>query len=429
MKRSGRQLSALVIADPELVYSAFREHLQKLLESRTLLEFAFSPEPVPLSLEDALRTAWSTSEDGKQLVLAHWFIALVYPYAWNEAKTARSICDEMESRNGIDDTRSSSDGGGGREEWLRSKRLDELCSLLRERLLSCAIALMISADNYTAWNLRRRAVLLLDEHSESTERMLDSESHLNAVVLSKHPKSDETWTYRNWLFSGMFSTQQQAFERLASEWKLVVMLSEQYRRNYPAWSHWIRVFRRVQKFHTPRDLLVLIEGPSKDVCSRRVADHSALHARSVLWSFLGNLDAEAVQELMEDEDLWLRDLICRYPGHESLWMYRRFICFRRYAAPHPTVSAQKSNGLPQTTQLKFLCHMPAGCVVDDDQMAQRRKELNDIAQLHRSLLSQLSEPWQSEWAWTCDRVLDFEPVSKDLQAQWAIRHLEWMRRC
>ncbi|CAN0439947.1 unnamed protein product, partial [Hapterophycus canaliculatus] len=61
-----------------------------------------------------------------------------------------------------------------------------------------------------------------------------------------------------------------------------------------------------------------------------VSDHSALNHRKNVFSALAALSPEPSHEtrldLVERERSTNSDLLQDYPGHESLWCYRRFVC-------------------------------------------------------------------------------------------------------
>jgi hypothetical protein len=85
------------------------------------------------------------------------------------------------------------------------------------------VVLLINADNYTAWNVRKR--LITEAHSSieqeykyvwlaarpRTMMLRGRESHhdcgnrLVNLVMSKHPKSGETWAHRRWLIHHLAS--------------------------------------------------------------------------------------------------------------------------------------------------------------------------------------------------------------------------------
>jgi protein prenyltransferase alpha subunit repeat containing protein 1 len=59
--------------------------------------------------------------------------------------------------------------------------------------------LLVSADNYTAWNIRKKIITLDLDNGTNPNTMLDDEVTFMNLVNSKHPKSGESWEHRNWV--------------------------------------------------------------------------------------------------------------------------------------------------------------------------------------------------------------------------------------
>lgn len=56
-------------------------------------------------------------------------------------------------------------------------------------LCSTRALLFVNADNYSAWNARKKLLLLGHTKPESELRLMD-------LIFSKHPKSAESWAQR-----------------------------------------------------------------------------------------------------------------------------------------------------------------------------------------------------------------------------------------
>lgn len=84
--------------------------------------------------------------------------------------------------------------------------------------MASAATLLLSGDNYTAWNKRKRRPVSREELA------------LNAVVLQRHPKAGSAWSHRRWLLSKLGLN-------FDAEFRLCATLAERYPRNYFAWTH------------------------------------------------------------------------------------------------------------------------------------------------------------------------------------------------
>lgn len=169
---------------------------------------------------------------------------------------------------------------------------------------------MISADNYSAWNARKQLV-------ETGALTALDELKLTAVVFSKQPKSIDTWAYRKWLSFHVPKTK----SFFASELELCQLLAELSPRNYHAWA-----YRQFIMHQCPLPLLSNEIRQSQEWVSTNVSDHSGWYYRIGLLRHVWTLSKEPS---LSSEFQLLDSIIQRYPSHENLWCYRRFLYSKR----------------------------------------------------------------------------------------------------
>ena len=265
-----------------------------------------------------------------KVALAYWSLPLLLPFVGAEIRAVAL----------------------SREEWW-------LDPLLARRMHSATRAmLLVVADNYTAWNHRKRLVQLAGFCRLAEISLVD-------LVQSKHHKSQETWAHRRWLVAPLLrsdkgrteapceqearedghqpaATNAVSSERAALTLKVVereLQVTEraavQYRKNYNAWTHRMWVVS-----HLPREQLADLTESCRQHCRANVSDIAAQHFRCVLVQLrvrhlLGNgsnigeeswegAGAEA-RALVASEVQISQEMIATFPGHESLWMSLRWL--------------------------------------------------------------------------------------------------------
>jgi protein prenyltransferase alpha subunit repeat containing protein 1 len=195
--------------------------------------------------------------------------------------------------------------------------------------------LIVNGDNYTAWNQRKQ--LILQDHIT-----FDEEVEFSSLMLTKHKKSTETWAHRRWVLERLWKTRTLSAEDCSKEFELCASIAKTRVRNYYAWSHrlwclqhadikaWLEDYKWIQQWN-----------------KTMLSDYSAWHHREeILKLFLEYEKKQHNQDSNTDtsndnninpsiklnmQPIWIRELednrdyILSYAGHESLWMYRRFL--------------------------------------------------------------------------------------------------------
>ncbi|GFS01292.1 prenyltransferase alpha subunit repeat-containing protein 1 [Elysia marginata] len=257
--------------------------------------------------------------------------------------------------------------------WRSRNPLEQFIDPLDICNLSRAV-LLFNPDNYTAWNIRK-------EFIENGTLSLSDDLEFGALVLSKHPKSPETFIHRRWLFqqlldhclssssgsnascSGAAASNEEALVNMEAidvdigahqelgvrlngafslessrllknqtvrELQVCTQAAERYQCNYHAWSHRIWIIKHCLNC----SLQVLVEEleTTKKWTSNHISDHSGFHFRQFLLRELQNkrsrLQAshsiDCTSLILAEMEI-VTDLIKCYPDHETLWYHRRYV--------------------------------------------------------------------------------------------------------
>ena len=112
-------------------------------------------------------------------------------------------------------------------------------------LNSTMVLLLLQADNYSAWNDRKRCCMWLQKQQQLPHGCFRCELHMCSLITSKHFKSGEAWSHRRWTLRTMWSLAGGAGgsggccirELIEGEVLAVMAAVRMYRRNYYAWTH------------------------------------------------------------------------------------------------------------------------------------------------------------------------------------------------
>ncbi len=214
----------------------------------------------------------------------------------------------------------------------------------KELLQLTRAVLMFNADNATAWNIRKRLI-------QQEQYNVKDDLTFSALILSKHPKSPETFAHRKWLLVklkqqtvGSFTEQscvkgtrqdqvvsQEMQDIVNRELEVCTSAARKYRNNYHAWTHRIWLL----KTYCPSNPDILeseLEFTSVWM-SHNVSDFSGYHYRQVVLTAYHGFMEEIIEKtkILQNCQVLLRELgsiskgIKDFPGHETLWNHRRFI--------------------------------------------------------------------------------------------------------
>ncbi|KAK9761217.1 Protein prenyltransferase alpha subunit repeat-containing protein 1 [Basidiobolus ranarum] len=211
--------------------------------------------------------------------------------------------------------------------------------------------LVINPECYSAWNLRKR--LIQEEKINPDEDLLFLEL---LFTFPQHNKSYTSWHHRKWVIE-LISARTSRPPSLKKEIDICSRVGELYPKNYNAWVHrqWIL------KYTDSMEALLEELERVKSWNNSHISDHSGFHHREqvllricqqlgILKSVGGisrmNLlqksdsvsqsisvtnadlvDQKWLLELWLSEFQYIKELLTRYPQHETLWYHLRFCYF------------------------------------------------------------------------------------------------------
>ncbi|XP_068693443.1 protein prenyltransferase alpha subunit repeat-containing protein 1-like isoform X2 [Montipora foliosa] len=179
--------------------------------------------------------------------------------------------------------------------------------------------LLINAECYTAWNARKEMIT-------SGVLSLKDDWKLSGLVLSKHPRSAETFAHRKWIVTQLEKREGSGeFIRSYLKNELVISLraAECYADNYTAWSH--RAWLVSRFMHDQRKLLCELHA-MRVWAEKHVSDNCAFHYRQCVLKHLKSVCSKTeMLHLLLSELEFVTDLIWTFPGHEVVWYHRNFI--------------------------------------------------------------------------------------------------------
>ncbi|KAI8481756.1 PREDICTED: LOW QUALITY PROTEIN: protein prenyltransferase alpha subunit repeat-containing protein 1-like [Branchiostoma belcheri] len=304
--------------------------------------------------------------ENNKLGIETWCLELIFPYAHDKVLRAR----------GRDDN-------GRKIKVSRSAR-----SLLE----ATRAVLLVQADCLTAWNIRKELV-------EAEDLKCIQDLKFAALVLTKHPKSSETFAHRRWLLkqivqkttstslqpspvsqashtNGLVAGDQASGgaaavpplnargtksggaelpcdeKLLETELAVCQSSAERYPSNYYAWTHRAWVVEQVARCHYK--ILIKELSDTRHWISRHISDHSGLQYRQFLITQLAThfRSADALQDeflpLLTAEFELLTDLITAFPGHEALWYHRRYV-FQQWESVLSMCKCPKSDNSASST--------------------------------------------------------------------------------
>lgn len=265
-----------------------------------------------------------------------------------------------------------------------------------EYQIATKCVLVLNADSYTAWNFRKMFVAI-------TPQNLRDELKFTAFILTKHPKSIETWVQRCVFKTRKskcfdfhtkkcveFSSRRWILERLvileghdalstdefAEEKRVVYQALQRHRRNYYAWRHMTWILART-KF---ADLLQEWKDISR-FCREYPSDHSAATFKAALLEIIVNLASkqdcynspspgmfgfadkftwDTVQVKLESallassliQSTWM---IETFPGHESTWQARRGVISALLKRPQSrALWFSKTSTIPLVAEIDYI---------------------------------------------------------------------------
>lgn len=247
----------------------------------------------------------------------------------------------------------------------------------QQNIQSTSIILMINADNFSAWNQRRRAIL-------NGVLSLEMEFQFVEFIASKHPKSSELWFHRRWLLN-----KNPTMINFEKEMQFCTLICEIYPRNYYCWTYRIYIVTHYYK-NDKYKLKQEIENTIQFI-KKHIGDYSAMVYLQQL--LLQISESNQLKEILIEQLYYNQLWIHYYPGHEALWQHRRFL-------------TAKWNQLQITNPLKF----------------KRENEEETVVNPHFEL--------EEEIGWLQEIIQDEDTQDYEKQCIYALQYLHWvMKHC
>eukprot|EP01046_Picozoa_sp_COSAG06_P004222 COSAG06_NODE_175_length_21137_cov_71.560790_1_plen_364_part_00 len=209
--------------------------------------------------------------------------------------------------------------------------------------------LMANTDHYTAWNARKRHLVLPGSLTPQDElRLVD-------LLLAKHPKSGEAWSHRRWVLSRVRASAAEGSgdgdlaAAATHEMAVCAAAARSYPKNYYAWTHRYWALSRLAP-----ELAASECDAMRQWAAVNTSDHAGLHYRgsAVLLAVappvqcpprppdsVGRASSQPGRAAWQQAWEQGSELQARYPGHESMWRHRRVLAWIAHSHAHALGSA------------------------------------------------------------------------------------------
>ncbi|KAG2219945.1 hypothetical protein INT45_010459 [Circinella minor] len=173
------------------------------------------------------------------------------------------------------------------------------------------IMIMLKPDNYTAMNMRKQLI-------ESSQVTIKDELRWIDLIFTipKHCKSGVAWHHRQWLFMHPGAADREM--NLDHELQLCARTGTLHPRNYYAWNYRRWLLESCMNINYIREKEYT---EAKAWVERNVSDNSGVHHLACVVKTIAKHGFDEEEEHLN----WTRNLIVRFPGHETLWYHLRFL--------------------------------------------------------------------------------------------------------
>jgi hypothetical protein len=180
-------------------------------------------------------------------------------------------------------------------------------TLITTLLTSTRTLLLINADHYTAWNIRKQ--LMISQHITYTHEL-----SLLSLIYTKHPKSGEAWAHRRWVLekidtfrkhdtkattTATTTTPASLYSHPLYQAEILICerTAELYPKNYYAWVHRQYLIQLLTSYHDMTQELICVEKWT----NTHISDHCGYHHRQCVIQqiLLTTCHAELVNENIE----------------------------------------------------------------------------------------------------------------------------------
>lgn len=214
-----------------------------------------------------------------------------------------------------------------------------------EVLRLTAVLLLVDAEQLTAANARKRAILQDSRNGgDNGERLRREKWFVDSLLTSRlhrHTKSPVLWSHRRWLFSQFQKNGLQVDIPLELR-KVILVSGERHPKNYYAWHHarWL-VNTFVGGNHNETEILRAIIADVKDWCLKHHDDISG-------WTFLHFLLRRGGATLDDERSSVFRDILQMAESfrwrNESVWWFIHAMASTGLLTAEDTAALEEAGG-------------------------------------------------------------------------------------
>jgi Protein prenyltransferase alpha subunit repeat len=295
--------------------------------------------------------------------------------------------------------------------------------------------LLLCPDNATAWADRKRALLALtNDPSTGNSGIWAKELQFVSLLMTKHTKAPTSWFHRKYVLQKLMDQSNSNIERLIAlareEIRICSNIAEKYPKNYYAWTHRNYVLENVndafkgggstEKCNSLR-LLLEEEWQSIGLWLRtHVSDHSAAHYGGCVLRRLVQVlsldDQEAILPILTKATETARQLVCNFPTHEVLWIFRRICSHAMLTHVEQETDSSQGSQLQIQKQLAVFWEEEILLLISDRPRLTDSKLQPALNELH--LEAKVTETYESTYvAWVLEWIqrskLDFVHLGID----------------
>ncbi|RDD43724.1 Protein prenyltransferase alpha subunit repeat-containing protein 1-B [Trichoplax sp. H2] len=179
------------------------------------------------------------------------------------------------------------------------------------------VLLLFNPECYTAWNARKELIT-------SEKIFIADEFRIMNLILTCYPRSAELFSHRRWLIQHAAKIGDCDIKTLCKlELTVAAKTADQYYSNYISWSH--RCWILCTYLANYQEILLSELQDTALWLQMHVSDSNVYYYRQQLLTLLVQLNQVNVKKLWVSELQVNRELIEFYVGHESMWLFRRFL--------------------------------------------------------------------------------------------------------
>ncbi|CAB4394290.1 unnamed protein product [Rhizophagus irregularis] len=174
----------------------------------------------------------------------------------------------------------------------------------------------------TIWFHRKWIILRIQQHFSSNDiSQWQYEINITRRVAELYPKNYYAWTYRHWILLNIKTDSVQSKSFFVDELKIMKIWVQTNISDYSGFQHLQRCLIRIGQYYD--NSFSDFYGISRRDILNKININTQLQNRDLK----KNSRSDSIVSLWYKEIQFTKDLILRYPGHESLWYHLRFLSF------------------------------------------------------------------------------------------------------